>query len=122
MMGKTVLYVEDNEDNVYMLGRRLKRLKIDMDVAVTGEEGVDKALHNTYDLIIMDLSLPGIDGWEATQQIRAAGIETPVLALSAHAMQEHIDQALAAGANDFDSKPVDFERFKAKMEALLGEL
>lgn len=121
-MGKTVLYVEDNEDNVYMLGRRLKRLKIDMDVAVTGEEGVDKALHNTYDLIIMDLSLPGIDGWEATQQIRAAGIETPVLALSAHAMQEHIDQALAAGANDFDSKPVDFERFKAKMEALLGEL
>ena len=121
-MSIKVLYVEDNEDNVYMLGRRLKRLKYEMDVAMTGEEGVEMAQRSNYDLIIMDLSLPGIDGWEATQQIRAHGIQTPVLALSAHAMQEHIDQALAAGAHDFDSKPVDFERFKQKVAALLGGL
>ncbi|MFD1384266.1 response regulator [Rhodanobacter aciditrophus] len=115
-----VLYVEDNEDNVYMLSRRLKRIGMEVDVAPTGEEGVEKCLSGSYDLILMDLSLPGIDGWEAIEQIRRAGRDLPILALSAHAMQEHIDQALKSGANDFDSKPVDFTRLRGKLESLLS--
>ncbi|TDO98281.1 response regulator [Marinomonas balearica] len=118
MMAKCVLYVEDNEDNVYMLSRRLKRKGWDVEVAPTGEDGVRMAENKSYDLILMDLSLPGIDGWQATQIIREKGILTPILALSAHAMQEHIDQALSAGANDFDSKPVDFTRLLSKMSKL----
>ncbi|WP_170139023.1 response regulator [Marinomonas piezotolerans] len=119
-MTAKILYVEDNEDNIYMLCRRLKRMKVDVDVARDGEEGVRMCLAYDYELVLMDLSLPGIDGWEAITQIRAAGKTLPILALSAHAMREHIDQALAAGANDFESKPIDFSTFKVKFEALLA--
>ncbi|WCN11463.1 response regulator [Marinomonas mediterranea] len=117
-MSKQVLYVEDNEDNVYMLSRRLKRKGWEVDVAFTGEDGVKMASDKAYDLILMDLSLPGIDGWQATQILRDKGVATPIIALSAHAMQEHIDQAISAGANDFDSKPVDFTRLLEKMSKL----
>lgn len=117
-----ILLVEDNEMNRDMLSRRLERRGYEVVVAVDGEEGVARAKTDTPDAVIMDLSLPGIDGWEATRQLKAA-TETraiPVLALTAHAMAGDRDKALAAGCDDFDTKPVDLPRLVAKLEALLG--
>jgi two-component system, cell cycle response regulator DivK len=117
-----ILLVEDNEMNRDMLSRRLERRGYDVIVAVDGEEGVVRAKADAPDLVVMDLSLPGIDGWEATRQLKAAE-ETraiPVLALTAHAMAGDRDKALAAGCDDFDTKPVDLPRLVAKVEALLG--
>ena len=116
-----ILYVEDNEDNVYMLSRWLKRNGFEITVAPDGERGVAAAREERPDLILMDLSLPVLDGWEATQRIKAAP-ETraiPVIALSAHAMAGDRERALAAGCDDYDSKPVDFERLLGKIRALL---
>ena len=116
-----ILYVEDNEDNVYMLSRWLKRKGFEITVAPDGERGVAAAREERPDLILMDLSLPVLDGWEATQRIKAAP-ETraiPVIALSAHAMAGDRERALAAGCDDYDSKPVDFERLLGKIRALL---
>ena len=116
-----ILYVEDNEDNVYMLSRWLKRNGFEIAVAPDGERGVAAAREERPDLILMDLSLPVLDGWEATQRIKAAP-ETraiPVIALSAHAMAGDRERALAAGCDDYDSKPVDFERLLGKIRALL---
>ena len=122
MSDKRILYVEDNEDNVYMLKRRLERKGYTVEVAVTGEEGVDMVLASPPDLVLMDLSLPGIDGWEAITRIRAElGKELPIIALSAHAMEQHIKQALDAGADDFDSKPVELKRLLGKISQQLGE-
>jgi two-component system, cell cycle response regulator DivK len=117
-----ILLVEDNEMNRDMLSRRLERRGYDVIVAVDGEEGVARALADGPDLVVMDLSLPGIDGWEATRQLKAAE-ETrsiPVLALTAHAMAGDREKALAAGCDDFDTKPVDLPRLVGKLERLLG--
>lgn len=116
-----ILYIEDNDDNIYMLGRWLKRNGFAVAVAKDGERGVAAARDERPDLILMDLSLPVLDGWEATRRIKAAD-ETraiPIIALSAHAMSGDRERALAAGCDDYDSKPIDFERLLGKIRALL---
>ncbi|MGK9165742.1 response regulator [Inquilinus limosus] len=120
----TILYVEDNEDNIYMLSARLKRRGFDVVAARDGAEGVEAAGRERPDLILMDLSLPVIDGWEATRRIKAAADTSgiPVIALSAHAMAGDREKALAAGCDDYDTKPVDMPRLLGKIEALLGRV
>jgi two-component system cell cycle response regulator DivK len=116
-----ILYVEDNDDNVYVVRNRLTRAGHTVLVAVDGQQGVDMARTERPDLILMDLSLPELDGWEATKRLKAAP-ETktiPVIALSAHAMAGDREKALAAGCDDYDTKPVDFTRLRAKIDALL---
>ena len=120
-METRILYVEDNEDNVYMLVRRLKRKGYEVVVAADGAKGIEMARTDAPSLILMDLSLPVLDGWEATRQLKAAP-ETrhiPVIALSAHAMENDRESALAAGCDDYDTKPVEFERLLGKIEAQL---
>ena len=117
-----VLLVEDNEMNRDMLSRRLERRGYDVIVAVDGEEGVARAKVDAPDIVVMDMSLPGIDGWEATRQLKAAP-ETraiPVIALTAHAMAGDREKALEVGCDDFDTKPVDLPRLLEKIEGLLG--
>lgn len=117
-----ILYVEDNDDNVFMLKRRLERKGFDVMVARDGEEAVATAARERPELILMDLSLPVLDGWEATRRIKARQ-ETaaiPVIALSAHAMEGERETALEAGCDDFDTKPVDFDRLLAKISEILG--
>src|SRR5207245_10911358 len=117
-----ILYVEDNEDNVYVVKSRLTRAGYTVLVAPDAEQGVTMAAAERPDLILMDLSLPGLDGWEATRRLKAAA-ETrgiPVIALSAHAMAGDREKALAAGCDDYDTKPVDFSRLRAKVEALIA--
>lgn len=116
-----ILLVEDNELNRDMLSRRLIRKGFEVDMAVDGKAGVERARAGGYDLILMDMSLPEIDGWEATRQLRAAP-ETktvPVIALTAHAMAGDREKALEAGCNDYDTKPIELERLLGKMAALL---
>ena len=117
-----ILLVEDNEMNRDMLSRRLVKRGYDVAIALDGEQGLTMACTETPALILMDMSLPGIDGWEATRQLKAApetqGI--PVIALTAHAMSGDREKAMAAGCDDFDTKPVDLTRLLAKIEALLG--
>ncbi len=117
-----ILLVEDNEMNRDMLSRRLVRRGHVVEIAVDGAEGVTRALEGGWDLILMDMSLPEIDGWEATRRIRAdaRGRDVPIIALTAHAMSGDRDKALDAGCNDYDTKPVDLERLLGKMAALLG--
>ena len=112
-----ILYVEDNADNIYMLTRRLKKKGFDIIVAGDGQEGIDKAIEESPDLILMDLSLPTMDGWTATAKIKEieAVKNIPVIALSAHAMPEHRDRALNAGCSDYDTKPVDIKRLLEKI-------
>jgi two-component system, cell cycle response regulator DivK len=117
----TILYVEDNDDNVYMLRGRLTRAGFTVVVAGDGEQGVAMAASEAPALILMDLSLPVLDGWEATRRLKAAA-ETrsiPVIALSAHAMEGERARALAAGCDDFDTKPIDLPRLLNKIRALL---
>ena len=114
-----ILYVEDNEDNVYMLKRRLERKGYQIHIAYTGEEGVTMAASLQPDLVLMDLSLPGISGFEAIEKIRQSGSTVPVIVLSAHAMDSYMDEAKAAGANDFDTKPVELKRLLQKIESLI---
>jgi two-component system, cell cycle response regulator DivK len=117
-----ILLVEDNEMNRDMLSRRLQRRGYDVVVALDGEEGIELARRETPDLILMDMSLPVLDGWEATRRLKSeqATQGIPVIALTAHAMRGDREQALDAGCDDYDIKPVDFPRLLAKMEALLG--
>ena len=117
-----ILYVEDNEDNVYMLSRRLKRKGFDIIVAVDGEQGVEMASTEKPDLILMDLSLPKMDGWTATKNIKSNEDlkSIPIIALSAHAMEEHKQRALDCGCNDYDTKPVDINRLLSKISEQLG--
>jgi CheY-like chemotaxis protein len=117
----TILYIEDNEDNVYMLARRLRRHGFEVIVATDGARGVDAARRERPDLVLMDLGLPVLDGWEATRRLKEAP-ETrsiPVVALSAPAMAGERERALAAGCDDYDTKPVDLERLLAKIRAHL---
>ncbi len=116
-----ILYVEDNEDNVYMLASRLRRRGYNVVAAEDGVRGLAAARDEHPDLILMDLSLPGLDGWEATRRLKAMPetAEIPVIALSAHAMAGDREQALAAGCDDYDAKPIDFGRLLAKIRALL---
>ena len=115
-----ILYVEDNEDNIYMLERRLKRAGFDVVIARDGAEGVAMAVSELPELILMDLGLPVLDGWEATRQIKAAPAtkHIPVIALTANAMTGDREKALAAGCDDFDTKPVELPRLLAKIQAL----
>ena len=112
-----ILYVEDNADNIYMLTRRLKKKGFDIIIAGDGQEGIDRAIEESPDLILMDLSLPTMDGWTATARIKEieAVKDIPVIALSAHAMPEHRDRALKAGCSDYDTKPVDIKRLLEKI-------
>lgn len=118
-----VLLVEDNEMNRDMLSRRLRKKGFDVDMAVDGAEGVAMARRGAYDIVLMDMSLPVIDGWEATRQLRAAPETraTPVIALTAHAMSGDRDRAMEAGCSDYDTKPVEIERLLTKMNALLAD-
>ena len=118
-----ILLVEDNELNRDMLTRRLTRRGYDVVVADDGAEGVRRARDSAPDLVLMDMSLPVIDGWEATRLLKAdAGTrDIPVVALTAHAMAGDEEQARAAGCDDFDTKPVEIERLLRKIEALLAK-
>ena len=112
-----ILYVEDNPDNVYMLTRRLKKKGFELIIAGDGQEGIDKAIEESPDLILMDLSLPTMDGWTATAEIKKIDEvkDIPIIALSAHAMPEHRDRAIKAGCSDYDTKPVDIKRLLSKI-------
>lgn len=117
-----ILYVEDNEDNIYMLTKRLKRKGFEVITAMDGEEGIAMAQDHAPNLIIMDLSLPVLDGWEATRRIKAAP-ETgniPIIALTAHAMTQDRALAFEAGCDEFDTKPVEMPRLLEKIDALLN--
>jgi len=116
-----ILYIEDNEDNILILKRRLGRVGYDVSFAMDGAEGIRMAAELKPDLVLMDLSLPVLDGWEATRRLKAAP-ETrhiPVIALTSHAMVGERERALAAGCDDFDTKPVEFQRLLGKIRALL---
>ena len=116
-----ILLVEDNPENRDMLSRRLIRRGYEIEFAEDGEEAVRKAGEVSPALILMDLSLPVMDGWEATRRIKAdaATAAIPVIALTAHAMASDREKALCAGCDDYDTKPVDLERLLGKMQALL---
>ena len=117
-----ILLVEDNEMNRDMLSRRLERKEFEVIIAVDGQAGINMAASEAPDLILMDLSLPVIDGWEATRQIKAntATQSIPVIALTAHAMAGDEEKALQAGCDDYDTKPVNFQRLLGKIETLLN--
>ncbi len=117
-----ILLVEDNEMNRDMLSRRLARKGYEVAIAVDGQQGIEMARSETPDLILMDMSLPVVDGWEATRQLKSAP-ETqsiPVIALTAHAMAGDREKAVEAGCNDYDIKPIELPRLLGKIEALLG--
>ena len=117
-----ILLVEDNEMNRDMLSRRLQRRGHEVLVAGDGADGVAKARAEIPGLILMDMSLPVLDGWEATRQIKAdpATSGIPIIALTAHAMSEDRERAISAGCDDYDTKPVEFPRLIGKIDALLG--
>jgi CheY-like chemotaxis protein len=118
-----ILLVEDNEMNRDMLSRRLLRNGFDVVMAVDGGQGVAMAASERPDLILMDLSLPVIDGWEATRRVKAEAATSaiPVIALTAHALVEDREKAKAAGCDDFDTKPVELPRLLEKINRLLGD-
>jgi|SRR5688500_8932354 CheY-like chemotaxis protein len=120
---RTILLVEDNEPSRDALGRRLQRRGFRVVVAINGQQAVTLARAELPDLILMDLGLPVIDGWEATRQLKAdaATQQIPIIVLSAHALTADRETSLAAGANDFDSKPVRFEQLLAKIDRLLPQ-
>ena len=117
-----ILLVEDNEMNRDMLSRRLKRKGFEVVLAEDGQQGVDQATADPPDLILMDLSLPVMDGWEATRVLKGGDgtRNIPVIALTAHAMEGDKDKAMEAGCDDYDTKPVNFARLLEKINALLG--
>ncbi len=116
-----ILLVEDNEMNRDMLSRRLQRKGYEVEIAVDGLEGVEKATTSRYDVILMDMSLPEIDGWEVTRRLRTQeGMQhTPIIALTAHAMAGDREKAIEAGCDDYDTKPIELPRLLSKIEALL---
>ena len=119
-----LLYVEDNDDNVYMLKMRLELLDgCEVLVAENGEVGCAMANSEQPDLILMDLDLPVVDGWEATRRLKgnASTSKIPIIALTAHAMSGSREKALAVGCDDFDTKPVDFDRLLQKIDRILAK-
>jgi two-component system, cell cycle response regulator DivK len=120
-MAHKILYVEDNDDNIYLLTRRLSRKGFDVVIAKDGQSAIEMALKEKPDIILMDLNLPVVDGWEATRRIKATpeagGI--PIIALTSHAMAGDEEKALAAGCDGYDTKPIDFARLQAKIAELL---
>jgi CheY-like chemotaxis protein len=117
-----ILYVEDNEDNIYMLSGRLRRKGYEVSIARDGEKGIAAALAERPALILMDLGLPVLDGWESARRLKAMAETSaiPIIAISAHAMAGDKERALAAGCDDFDTKPIDFKRLLGKIDALLA--
>jgi len=118
-----ILYIEDNEDNIYMLSRRLKRKGFEVVTAEDGAAGIEAARRERPALILMDLSLPVMDGWEATRLLKSGAEKKaiPIIALSAHALEGERERALAAGCDDFDTKPVEFERLLEKIRHFLDK-
>ncbi len=118
---KRILLVEDNELNRDMLCRRLQRRGFEVIIAVDGRAGIESAESQLPDLILMDMSLPVIDGWDATRRLKANPLtqSIPVLALTAHAMEGEREKALAAGCDDYDTKPVELDRLLPKIDSLL---
>ena len=117
----TILIVEDNEVNRDMLSRRLERRGYQVEVALDGETGLEAAKNKAVDLVLMDMSLPVLDGWEATRKLKADPDtkEIPVIALTAHAMVSDRERAFEVGCDDYDTKPVDFPRLLGKIRAIL---
>jgi two-component system, cell cycle response regulator DivK len=117
-----ILLVEDNEMNRDMLSRRLERRGYEIVIAVDGQQGVDLAKSVSPDLILMDMSLPVIDGWEATRQLKALAEfkRIPIIALTAHAMSGDREKALEAGCDDYDTKPIELPRLLGKIDTLLA--
>lgn len=118
-----ILYVEDNDDNVYMLKMWFELSDgFELVVAEDGEIGCAKAAADRPDIILMDLDLPVVDGWEATRRLKSDPLtgDIPIIALTAHAMSGSREKALAAGCDDFDTKPIDFDRLMKKIDRLLG--
>ena len=117
-----ILLVEDNEMNRDMLSRRLKKRGHEVLIAVDGQEGVDMARAESPDIVLMDMSLPIKDGWEATRDLKGdeATKATPIIALTAHAMSGDKEKCMEAGCDDYDTKPIEFKRLLGKIEALLG--
>lgn len=123
-MKARILYVEDNEDNIYLLTRRMSRKGFEVLVARDGQEGIDMAVAEEPDLILMDLDLPVIDGWEATRRLKETpgSKHIPIIALTSHAMAGDEEKALAAGCDGYDTKPIDFARLQAKIVGLIPGL
>lgn len=121
---KKILLVEDNEMNRDMLSRRLARKGFEVVIAVDGVQAVEMAESETPALILMDMSLPVIDGWEATRRLKAQAVTkaTPIIALTAHAMSGDREKCLAAGCDDYDTKPIEFKRLLEKIRAQLENL
>jgi len=117
-----ILLVEDNEMNRDMLSRRLARKGFEVAIAVDGRQGVEMAQAAAYDVILMDMSLPEIDGWDATRQLRAAPAtkSVPIIALTAHAMSGDREKAIEAGCDDYDTKPIELDRLLGKIQGLLS--
>jgi len=119
---KKILLVEDNEMNRDMLSRRLTRKGYEVSIAVDGQQGVEMAQTAAPDLILMDMSLPVLDGWEATRRLKDSDAtrHIPVIALTAHAMSGDRERALEAGCDDYDTKPIELTRLLEKIEAMLN--
>ena len=115
-----ILIVEDNEMNRDMLSRRLLKKGFEIIIAVDGAEGVEKTINEKPDLVLMDMSLPVMDGWEATKNLKANNetSKIPIIALTAHAMAQDKEKALAAGCDEYDTKPIDLNRLLSKISSL----
>jgi two-component system, cell cycle response regulator DivK len=122
-MSPRILLVEDNEMNRDMLSRRLSRRGFTVSVAVDGQDGLDQVHRDAPDLVLLDMDLPVIDGWEVARRLKAAAgtRAIPIIALTAHAMVGDRDRALEAGCDDYDVKPVELPRLLEKIDALLGK-
>jgi CheY-like chemotaxis protein len=118
-----ILIVEDNDMNRDMLSRRLARRGYEISVAADGRQGIERAQAVLPDLILLDLSLPEIDGWEVARRLKGeqSTRNIPIIALTAHAMTGDRDEAIAAGCNDYDTKPIEFQRLLGKIEGLLSK-
>lgn len=119
----TVLYIEDNDDNAYMLSRRLKRRGFDVVIATDGEAGVNMARELCPDIILMDLNLPILDGWSVIKLLRseAATKTIPIIAVSSHVLPEELEKAIQAGCTDYETKPIDFERLLLRINNCINK-